>query len=397
MKLKSINFSVLAGWLLLLIAASCSKMNDLHDPYLKRGETIYVGQPDSVKAFPGNGRVVIRYWLSDPKAKKLKIYWNAKRDSLVLDVPAKAAADPVDVSISGLSENQYVFVLVTSGTDFKNPSIPLEVSAKVLGQNYLLSRFDRQIRYATYAAADRVTIVWQGNAEDAIGTDFRYRNQVGELVELYAPADASSTMLEDFAGELTYRTRFVPLNAVDTMVTPFREVTGIDRPVSSSTFARWNPAGIPYNDIGAAYSIEKMWDGSKDTWFITNVASFPHSFTFDMGAVKNINRIRQWQRLTSSVVYRIQNVRKFEVWGSATPGVTNTFEGWAKLGTFESKKPSGAATGTETAEDLAYAAAGEDFLIAPGSPAVRYIRYVVLSTWDNAKVAAVGEVSFFEK
>lgn len=36
-----------------LSLVSCSKMNDLHKPYLEKGETVYAAKVDSVKAFVG--------------------------------------------------------------------------------------------------------------------------------------------------------------------------------------------------------------------------------------------------------------------------------------------------------------------------------------------------------
>ena len=36
-----------------LSLVSCSKMNDLHKPYLEKGETVYAAKVDSVKALVG--------------------------------------------------------------------------------------------------------------------------------------------------------------------------------------------------------------------------------------------------------------------------------------------------------------------------------------------------------
>ena len=40
------------GLLFIQLFLSCSKMNDLHEPYLLQGERIYVGQPDSGTDLP---------------------------------------------------------------------------------------------------------------------------------------------------------------------------------------------------------------------------------------------------------------------------------------------------------------------------------------------------------
>ena len=40
--------------------AACSDMNDVHDIYLKNGETVYIGRVDSIHVFSGRERVKIR-------------------------------------------------------------------------------------------------------------------------------------------------------------------------------------------------------------------------------------------------------------------------------------------------------------------------------------------------
>lgn len=57
-------------------------MNAIHDEYLKRGETIYIGAVDSLKSNPGNNRVRLKWQMNaDPRIKDLIICWNNKKDS----------------------------------------------------------------------------------------------------------------------------------------------------------------------------------------------------------------------------------------------------------------------------------------------------------------------------
>jgi hypothetical protein len=72
---------------LCMIAAfgACRKMDDYKDKYLSEGSITYAGKIDSVKAHPGDGRIMLSGLLiADPKITQLRIYWNNKADSFTL-------------------------------------------------------------------------------------------------------------------------------------------------------------------------------------------------------------------------------------------------------------------------------------------------------------------------
>ena len=375
---------------------SCSDMNDIHDGYLQRGETIYVGQPDSAKTFSGNGRVLLRYWYSDPKVAKLKVFWDFRQDSLLLDIPEGQLGKPIDLLIDKLEEKQYTFELVTFNKTMQYPSIPLKIQANVYGENFQSTLFDRKVRYATYIDENHIKINWGSKVINSIGIDIAYVDNEGIDREEFIPIDKLSTELNDFSEDLTYRTVFLPDSAaVDTFYTSYKTIP-IDKEVNKGTFKRWNPTGIPYNDLGSSYTIEKMWNNDVNTWYIFNIPQgYPHSLTFDLGKLFQLTRIKHWQRLTNSVVYRIQNVKTFVLYGSSTDKVGAGYDGWTKLGAFQSYKPSGLPKGQESAEDVEYATQGEVFILDKNIPPVHYIRYEVIETWDNKVHGAIGEMSFF--
>ena len=157
---------------------------------------------------------------------------------------------------------------------------------------------------------------------------------------------------------------------------------------------RWNPPGIPYSNY-ASYAIENIWDGNINTFFIVQTGGFPYSFTFDLGKKIKFSRIKQVQR-QGSLIYTSQNIQFFQLWGTNTPNeVSDSFDGWIKLGDFEMIKPSGLPPGQLTPEDRAVAADGHDFNIDPDAPSVRYIRYVIQATWSGDQNSAMSELRFF--
>ena len=382
----------------LLSVYSCSDMNEFHDVYLRNGETLYVGHPDSVKVFPGKGRILLRYWIKDPKASKMKVYWNFRQDSVLFDIPDSQKGSPIDVIINGMEEKQHTLELVTYDSQMQHPSVPLKVQATVYNERFQSSLVGRSVKYTTFNSTDEIQILWQGQVQNGIGTEVIYNDANGVENKAFVPISDQSTTIKNYKDGLRYRTVFLPDSiAIDSFYTDLKVIDRIDKQIDKSLFKKWNPTGISYNDIGSAYVITKAWDNDLNTFYIFNIANstYPISFTFDLGKLTKLNRLRHWQRLTATVVYRIQNVKTFALYGSPTENVNASYDGWILLGTFQSQKPSGLAKGQESAEDIAFATAGEDFIIDKAAPAVRYIRYEVIQTWDMAKAGAVGEMTFF--
>ena len=205
--------------------ASCSKMNDLHDIYLRRGETIYVGKPDSVMIFAGKKRVKLRYWQSDSKATKLVIYWLSRTDSILFDIPYHLPKDSVEVIIPNLPEYSYTFDLVTMNKDLGNRSVALHSSGNTYGDNFQSILTNRGIKYTIDTSLNILTINWVGAVEKGIGTEVVYATTVGDKVTKFVPMSEKSTVIDNWIGEVKYRTVFLPEpTAIDTFYTVLKAV-----------------------------------------------------------------------------------------------------------------------------------------------------------------------------
>lgn len=387
-------YIILLGTIIVGFFISCSKMNDLHMDYLLEGERVYVGQPDSVNALVGLNRVELQYWISDPKAKKMKIYWDNKLDSILVDIPQTGTYDPHVIEIGNLAPKNYNFQIITYNEGWANPSIPMEVMCEVYSNNYLKRLFPRRIEYATYLTPESVHVNFYRPTDKSLESYLTYTNVEGTTVKKTIPNDMAFIVLGDFKKNLQIYTSFLPFEkALDKLYSEPVEYQWIDLNLDKSLFKRWNPTGIPYKDIGAAYSIEKMWDNNLSSWFISGGGSgtilpYPYDFTFDLGQEKRLTRFRQWQRNTSSILYGEQQIKRFELWGSSDPDVTSDLADWVLLGSFEVKRPPTGANPVEVA------LAGDNFLIV-GAPPVRYIRYRVLELFKNNGAMTVGEIDFF--
>ncbi|MBY5956932.1 DUF4998 domain-containing protein [Membranicola marinus] len=221
MKYVIISISVLS-----FLFSSCTKMNDLHDVYLKRGEKIYVGKLDSAYIFPGKERVKLRFWPSDPRATKMVIYWQSRSDSMLVDITPEIVGDSSDVIIKSLPEYDHIFEVVTMNNDFSNRSIPYTVTGSVYGERYQSITANRVINEIFQdTLSESWVIKWLGKVETGIGSEIIYNTVDGEQMKVYTPMSENVTMLENLKSDLRYRTLFLPeTDAIDTFYTGFTEV-----------------------------------------------------------------------------------------------------------------------------------------------------------------------------
>ena len=423
------NYHKLLCGLLIVGAMSCSRMNDLHDQYLKDGEIIYTGKVDSAKVLAGENRLVLRYYTSDPKAKNLLIYWNLRTEQKQVEIPDKNIEDPVDVDMD-MEEGTYFFELFTMNENMQNLSVPCNVEGNVYGSIFQGSLLNRNIISVVRRSEDRkVLIRWYGVDPKAIGCEIKYLNQNGVVVDDFvASANEFVTEIPDVSEEaeyIEYRTVYLPEpDALDKFYSAFRRVDVEkeqgEEELEKSLFRRWNPAGLPYHVVhggtGGSFDIENLWDG---IW-LQNVTDAPpgrlyaaaqeplpyYYITFDMGQEARLTRFKIHNRSNNSgrnaLVYGGGHPRKFELWGSATPNVTAEFDTWQFLGYFESVRPVdpqepslGDYVDTPryaTNEEVFKACIeGEDYFIED-SPPVRYIRFQQIESWGSSPLFPVGAV-----
>ncbi len=222
MKLRHIIIAAAAA----LVCAACSKMNDNIDQYLSQGEIIYIARPDSVHLFAGKERFKVDFWISDPRANEMRIYWAQKSDSLVVPIPEGWDFNDVISVIAdkGITEGQYSLFLVTRDK-YGNVSIGDEENVTVYGEIYQNSLNTRQVESQT-AASGKVTINW-GNcySDDEIGIRVSYTDTKGvpQTVTYETVALGASSVINnvDTSKEVSYTTMYLPEpTAIDTFFTP---------------------------------------------------------------------------------------------------------------------------------------------------------------------------------
>lgn len=212
----------------------CTGMNDKHDMYLQGGEIDYIGRADSAKILAGNQRFKLKYWITDPRAKVLKIYWSQKTDSAIVSIPTHQPKDSIEVIIGDaqkiVPENNYTVQLLSTDGG-KLSSILFEKIGNVYGPKYQASLTSRLYTLVKYTVLNSVvTISWAGITSDKeIGLEISYFSPDNTLIKtrMTTAVVGTQTILTNVnkIKGITYRTMFIPEKmAIDTFYTSSKTV-----------------------------------------------------------------------------------------------------------------------------------------------------------------------------
>ena len=252
---------VLALLVVGLVIFSCSD-EDEYLKYVEGGEISYTGKIDSLKVYPGLNRVRIEgLILADPKVSEVRIYWNTKKDSMVVPVTRTESVDTVSVMIDGLAENIYNFEVRTFDNQ-GNKSIAVYQTAEVYGARYQSSLFNRPI-LANNLIENTLTIDYASMdlTTGVLGTQVIYTSMENEEKELFVDIENSQAVIDDFKrfSSYKYRTAFIPEEtALDTFYTDYVDIKPVPKPILAN-------AAIPFRAI----SQDGRW-GVLEDWTTTD-------------------------------------------------------------------------------------------------------------------------------
>lgn len=212
-----------------MIAAfgACRKMDDYKEKYLSAGSITYAGKVDSVKAHPGDGRIMLSGLLiADPKITELRIYWNNRADSFVLPITRSAGIDTVR-PILKLEEGVKTFTINTFDK-LGNRSVDVTITGRVYGEVYKSLLLNRTIKDGLNAG-DSVTIDWNvlDASTGALGCELKYTDNGNALKTIFVKRTDTRTVLNNYklGSKFNYRTVFLPDTlAIDTFYSKFQEV-----------------------------------------------------------------------------------------------------------------------------------------------------------------------------
>ncbi|MCF3108181.1 DUF4998 domain-containing protein [Niabella sp. CC-SYL272] len=216
---------MLNGWIMALmlgcILSSCHKsMYDVSEEFYYRPEGIYLGVADSVKAVPGYNRVKLTWQVkADPRITQTLIYWNQRKDSVVVNITrTQNERIPAEFILGNLKEGDYIFELLTqNGTGLR--SLPKQVSASVYGDIYIGNLRNRVIASIAKQPNGNMLIVWNPIASASILYTTVTYDSGGALQAVRVENADTQTLLQGLqsGGNIQVTTSFLPAGALDTL------------------------------------------------------------------------------------------------------------------------------------------------------------------------------------
>jgi len=244
---------LLFAWL----CVSCNNLDAIHEKYLIEERT-YLGKPDSLKAYPGAGKVKLTWYQnSDPRIETTVIYWNLREDSVVHTFNRKPFGGFQKDSIiidRDLEEGSNNFELINRGG--KEKSLVSSVQGEVFGESYierLRIRSIESIRMTEFneeTGNALVQINWNTPPSNCVGTILRYKKfPSGEEISVRIESTDAQTELEEVGNRLLHpddilylSSLYLPVGAIDTLVSPELKQQIVSYKVSAGSWTERDPA-----------------------------------------------------------------------------------------------------------------------------------------------------------
>jgi hypothetical protein len=241
-----------------IIAAitACRKMDDYKDKYLSEGSITYAGKIDSVKAHPGDGRIMLSGLLiADPKITSLHIYWNNKADSFVLPITRTTGVDTVRAILNKMEEGVKTFTLTTFDK-YGNSSVDVTITGRVYGDVYKSLLLNRTIKDGLFDG-DSVSLDWNvlDASTGALGCELQFTDKSNNLQKLFVKRTDTRTVLTNYkyGTKFNYRTLYLPDTlAIDTFYSKYQE-----------TEVKANVTGVFFKNAGPGFANS---DGGSGRW-----------------------------------------------------------------------------------------------------------------------------------
>ena len=221
--MKTIVYSLLL--MFLFSSISCTKMNELHQPYLDEGEGIYAAKLDSVLSFSGKNRVKLKLFFPATRIDKVSISWGFGDEKEELNIDKENVEGNVsEVIIPNLPEGNMFFTVVTYDS-FNNASIPNEVNADIYGDYFQSELLNRMMKKNLYQDSE-LMIEWGRIPDKSVGVEITYTDINDKVVTTVFPIE-NKTIIEGVKANtfVKYRTLFLPVeNSIDTFYSNYDEI-----------------------------------------------------------------------------------------------------------------------------------------------------------------------------
>jgi len=179
------NLKISILLLVVVFVSSCNDMNDSINKFMKDGERLYMGVPDSVKTFAGKNRFLVLFILNDTRVDTLALYWNQKADSCLIPITSHSldSVYKVVIGADAFPEGNAVLQFVSKSKG-KYKSMTVEKSVNVYGNRYqakLVSRYFNNAASNKYLKSPEDALVLSfGSATNSsdVGVKVRYFSKI---------------------------------------------------------------------------------------------------------------------------------------------------------------------------------------------------------------------------
>lgn len=139
---------------------ACEDVNSLHEKYLERGEEIYTGVIDSLKAYSGRERVQFTWEInSDPRITQVVIYWHDRADSSVVEVNRTVPGNMQMETLLKLPEGGYIFEFITKD-DEGHKSLYVQKTVDIYGDKYIQMLRNRGVKSIKMKEGNQAVLTW---------------------------------------------------------------------------------------------------------------------------------------------------------------------------------------------------------------------------------------------
>jgi hypothetical protein len=187
-------------------------MNNLHQEYLDRGESIYTAKIDSVQAFSGINKARFVFDIkADPRITEVEITWNEGVAKKERSFPVnRSTSGPVtmNITIEDIPEGTFYFEFTTKN-DEGNRSVSIGKTVDIYGEIYFSSLPNKLLKNA-FVIGNELMLTWGIMDNDlALFTKVYYKNTAGQRVEKKILKADTKTTLYDYDSELGFQTFFL--------------------------------------------------------------------------------------------------------------------------------------------------------------------------------------------
>jgi hypothetical protein len=349
-------------------------MNSIHEQYLNRGETLYIGTADSITIRSGLNRIGFAWKINaDPRITKAVIYWNERSDSTVIPVVRTAESERemwMSAELRDMAEGEYIFEFEMQDNN-GHVSKSIEIAGTVLGDLYVENLRNRGIKSIAKLLSGEMQIIWEPvsvTASSLLYSVIEYDSD-GNTVKREVPNGVGETLLEGLqtGDAISIYTMHKPEEGLDEIPSHKRVfvMPKFEREIPKDRFqAAFKPGDNttphpgggendwtkPITDFGVGQrSLAKIWDGgaanntngktilhTEDQSGNANARfKFPHHFTIDIGAQEGavLSRMELFARVDNGS-FSGHSPRFFEIWATDVPKERDDFATQAEFETY---------------------------------------------------------------